>query len=747
MRRLILLFAFAGLLTITAQAQVAYDAGGILPATLPAYSLSSEPSVDGEDREWADIPWIYTNYNDRDFTEQDDAVDPIPARLDFSARYKVAWVEGVDKFFFYAEITDDEFFNLEGQSIFHKDGMEIRIDPLDENQSGEPDGTTSATNIILGFNEFTPNFEGAEPGVSVAWTVDESVFPMRAIFEMSVDMPEAFPAEVGHELGFHVYFNENDDEDDSPDNKNAVLQSFPQLYSVLEQRRLGVDELWSNVSFWGGFVLEESPTVHQVNEGMSIQATIDAAAAGDIIEIGPGTYEENLVIATPDLTLRGSFDGTLGTRITPSSKVDPTIQVDLTAWRTEITQLHVDGFFDNGGTQDRAQDGINIDGIASRIHHNVIEGFLNPLDVLSDASDTISPEAVIVEDNIFQFNSGSVNINTVNSSFRYNLVRETGPSGYAVRSLGLSGENNSIDFGYNVIYNARECGIGYGGTDASFHIHHNLIYRSFAERVDPSREMDDGIENQEGSASSSFVYNNTIVGWDSDGMQFNAPSLFFARNNIVAYSDNKDYDLRNTPDTDIDFGLSFSNGGGDEIVNLGSVGVVDNPMFIDETMDDYGLTANSPAVDLGEVHPFGFKVQYFGEAPDIGAYELGIDATNAPRYGPSLDFLSDVLNTSIEQISDEVPSGYRLDQNYPNPFNPTTQINFTVPVAGQVKITIHNTLGQEVAVLVDSYQPAGSFVTTWNAQDHAGRLLPSGVYFYRLQADGFTETRSMMLLK
>ena len=747
MRLTLLFFALACLLPNTVMGQVAYDSNGILSATLPAYPLSSEPSVDGEDREWSSIPWIYTNYNDRDFTEQDDAVDPIPARLDFTARYKVAWVEGVDKFFFYAEITDDEFFNLQGQSIFHKDGMEIRIDPLDENQSGEPDGTTSASNIIIGFNEFTPNFEGTEPDVQVAWSVDESVFPMKAIFEMSVAMPEAFPAEVGHELGFHVYFNENDDEDDSPDNKNAVLQSFPQLYSVVEQRRLGVDELWSSVSFWGGFTLEEAPTVHQVTEGMSIQATIDAAAAGDIIEIGPGTYEENLVISTPDLTLRGAFDGVVRTRITPVSKVDPTIQVELTAWRTQLTQLHVDGFFDNGGTTDRAQDGIRVSGIASHVHRNLIEGFLNPLDVLSDPSDTISPEAVVVEDNIFQFNSGSININTVNSVFRYNLVRETGPSGYAVRSLGLSGENNSIDFGYNIIYNARECGIGYGGTDASFHIHHNLIYRSFAERVSPTREMDDGIENQEGSASSSFVYNNTIVGWDSDGMQFNSPSLFFARNNIVAHTDNKDYDLRNNPDTDIDFGLSYQNGGGDEIVNLGTVGIINDPLFIDETMDDYGLTASSPAIDLGELHPFGFKVQYFGEGPDIGAYELGIDATNAPRYGPALDFASEILSTSIEQVSDEVPSGYRLDQNYPNPFNPTTQINFTLPTAGQVKITVHNALGQEVAVLVDSFQPAGSFVTTWDAQDHAGRVLPSGVYFYRMHVEGFTETRSMMLLK
>ena len=101
MRLSLLLVTLLCLLPAIAEAQVAYDANNILPGTLPAYPLDSEPSIDGEDREWDAIPWIYTHFNDRDFTEIDNGVDPIPARLDFSARYKVAWVDGVSKFFFY----------------------------------------------------------------------------------------------------------------------------------------------------------------------------------------------------------------------------------------------------------------------------------------------------------------------------------------------------------------------------------------------------------------------------------------------------------------------------------------------------------------------------------------------------------------------------------------------------------------------------------------------------------------------
>ena len=746
MRIVLLLALLLALMPDPSRAQVAMDENFIVPASLPSFALSAEPSIDGEDREWADIPWTYTSFNDRDFSELDDAVDPIPSRLDFSARYKTAWVPGVNKFFFFAEIIDDEFFNLEGQSIFHKDGMEIRIDPLDNDQAGEPDGSTAATNLIFGFNETVPNIEGSEPVVEAAWEVDFFTVPMTAYFEMSVEMPEEFSAEAGTILGFHVYFNENDDEDDSPDNKNAVLQAFPQLWSVPEARRLGVDELWSNVGFWGGVELFDAPTVHQVSEGMSIQATIDAASPGDIISIGAGTFAENLEITTSDLRIWGTLTPTEQTRITPASVTEPVISVGETAWRTEISNLYIDGFFDNGGVDDWSQAGLNIEGRDAHIHKNVITGFIAPLNILFNETLNIQPEAAVVEDNIFEFNNGSININTVNSTFRYNLVRETGPSGYAVRSLGMIGADNTIDFGYNIIYNARECGIGYGGTDATFTIHNNLIYRSYAERTSPTREMDDGIENQESTASRSFVFNNTVVGWDSDGMQFNSPSFFFARNNLVAYADNADYDLRNLPPADIDFGLSFQNGGGNVIETLGTNFSVENPLFVDEMTDNYALSDGSPAIDAGEAEPFGFKVKFAGDAPDIGAFETGLEASDIPVYGPAMEVL-EIVSTNVERISDEIPTGFKLEQNYPNPFNPTTEIHYTLPASGMVTLTIHNALGQEVARLVDGVQQAGTFAASWNALDQAGRALPSGVYFYRLQAESFSETRSMILLK
>jgi hypothetical protein len=87
-------------------------------------------------------------------------------------------------------------------------------------------------------------------------------------------------------------------------------------------------------------------------------------------------------------------------------------------------------------------------------------------------------------------------------------------------------------------------------------------------------------------------------------------------------------------------------------------------------------------------------------------------------------------------------TGYLLNQNYPNPFNPNTEIRYQLPVHGTVTLTIYNTMGQQVATLVNGQQPPGAYRVTWNAAD-----LPSGIYFYRLGVNDFQDIRRMILLK
>ncbi len=108
-----------------------------------------------------------------------------------------------------------------------------------------------------------------------------------------------------------------------------------------------------------------------------------------------------------------------------------------------------------------------------------------------------------------------------------------------------------------------------------------------------------------------------------------------------------------------------------------------------------------------------------------------------------LDYL-DVgsVPTSVENFAGNIPEIYSLKQNYPNPFNPTTTIRYSLPKSEQVKLTVFDVLGRQVATLVDKKQSPGVFEVSFN-----GTSLSSGVYFYKLNIGTFTETKKMMLLK
>lgn len=91
--------------------------------------------------------------------------------------------------------------------------------------------------------------------------------------------------------------------------------------------------------------------------------------------------------------------------------------------------------------------------------------------------------------------------------------------------------------------------------------------------------------------------------------------------------------------------------------------------------------------------------------------------------------------------------GFELFHNYPNPFNPRTEIKYALPNDCHVKLTIYNILGQRVRVLVDEYQSAGHKSVKWDGKDEQGREVSSGVYFYRIQAGDFVQSKKMVLMK
>jgi hypothetical protein len=96
---------------------------------------------------------------------------------------------------------------------------------------------------------------------------------------------------------------------------------------------------------------------------------------------------------------------------------------------------------------------------------------------------------------------------------------------------------------------------------------------------------------------------------------------------------------------------------------------------------------------------------------------------------------------------DRLPSQFGLSQNYPNPFNPTTTIEYQVPQAAPVQMTVFNVLGQQICTLVDEVREAGRHQVIWDGRDRSGRPVASGIYFCLMTAGDYRQTRKMSLLK
>ena len=124
------------------------------------------------------------------------------------------------------------------------------------------------------------------------------------------------------------------------------------------------------------------------------------------------------------------------------------------------------------------------------------------------------------------------------------------------------------------------------------------------------------------------------------------------------------------------------------------------------------------------------------------AEEATIDTITPGSFFLIDDLAFDLVN-AIDNLSGiNTVDNFVLEQNYPNPFNPVTKISFSLPQAEFVRLTVFNSLGQEVQQLVNKALPAGNHTVTFNAAD-----FPSGIYFYRIEAGQYNDLKKMVLVK
>jgi hypothetical protein len=128
-------------------------------------------------------------------------------------------------------------------------------------------------------------------------------------------------------------------------------------------------------------------------------------------------------------------------------------------------------------------------------------------------------------------------------------------------------------------------------------------------------------------------------------------------------------------------------------------------------------------------------------APSAGTYKV-----NAGYKNPSKKWDSTTVTIILADIGtnlmETTPHSYKLENNYPNPFNPSTIISWQSPVSSWQTLKIYDVMGNEVATLVDEYKSAGRYEVEFDASN-----LSSGIYFYKLQAGAFAETKKMILTK
>ncbi|MEW6194867.1 MAG: CARDB domain-containing protein [Bacteroidota bacterium] len=185
------------------------------------------------------------------------------------------------------------------------------------------------------------------------------------------------------------------------------------------------------------------------------------------------------------------------------------------------------------------------------------------------------------------------------------------------------------------------------------------------------------------------------------------------------------------------------------IIDISNTGVVYNTFTIDPMLD---ITSNFFAgIEWNNSIDDVFGIISDGDGEGAGAqrsWERWSDNTFhsiQSSWGLDLDLWISVviqLTTDVEEYEESIPNNYFLSQNYPNPFNPTTSIYYEIPIRSFVSLKIYDLLGKEVAVLSNSEHEAGKYQVIFNASN-----LASGVYFYRLEAGSFNQTKKLILMK
>jgi len=541
------------------------------------------------------------------------------------------------------------------------------------------------------------------------------------------------------------------------------------------------------------FSLSVSATIINIpDDYATIQAGINASSAGDTVLVQPGTYNEYLIINDKDIIL-GSLLLTTGdtsyisSTVINSDSMHPVIRIA----DSPDTTLTITGFTLQNGYSSTAGGGIDINTSNPLIYYNVITeneaSYVGGGICLRTGSNARVIGNTISNNDATQPNNDGGGI----ACYAYNAIisNNTIYGNSSIKGGGISfsvGGNSSTVFSDNMVYDNTAvfwAGI-YIWEDCSVEITGNLIYGNAADSsgggiacFSQAHPLINGNTIEGNSASlygngiavntasptivENIIRNNLSVtstwggGIYIKGTGNTAVNRNFIRgnegygagilcqtsnatltNNTVVSNDGDGIYFTTLSNGEMTNNISWGNSGRDLYENLCSLTVAycdigdtlwpgegnisEDPMFVYPDTGNCCLQEGSPCIDAGDPDlPYD---------PDSTIADIGC-------------FYYDQL-VDINEPDDVLPDDFSLSQNYPNPFNAMTTISYVIPYKSTVTIDIYNALGRNVDVLIEQQQQPGYHQAIWNAANFS-----SGVYFYKLQADNYTDTRKMILLK
>jgi len=493
---------------------------------------------------------------------------------------------------------------------------------------------------------------------------------------------------------------------------------------------------------WAGATIINIP-----DDYPTIQEGIDHGEDGDTVLVQPDTYYENVNFNGHNVVLASLFLTTGDTAYVSSTVIDGqsagsviTLESDEDRGAQVVGFTIQNGYAECGG-------GIRCSGTSPTISNNNVRGNWVSGEYAGGGgiacyhgspairSNRITRDSVHAYDGwgcgagIDCYRSGAeISNNTITGNFIRSFCGTNFGGGICCFYSNPTLSNNII--ANNFSFNA-----GWGGDGGGIYCRHSSLDMSNNVFSHNLGDHGGGIAFV---SSGSDMTNNTFTGnWGYyDGGAIYCADSYVTITNSILWQDSAEW-------SDSEIYVE----GGTVIVTYSDVeggwpgeGNVDvDPLFRDPQTGDFHLMAdycgdpyNSPCIDAGHPDSLDVLMDCF--------HGLSADRADMGAYGGRNSGWPTGVEDDGNNLS--VPRQFALYQNYPNPFNATTRVTYQLPFSCDVKLEIYNALGQRVATLVGSKQRAGPRSVAWDASGFS-----SGLYFYRLTAGDFTETKRMMLVK